>query len=66
MNVALELFTNKIYYPTSFNKITLNAVIIKRLLYNYFMIEEDILAHLKSIVIEKNEYQLRSEQRWPF
>ena len=48
MEVALELFANEGYYPTSISKIAKKAGISKGLMYNYFDSKEDLL---KAIVL---------------
>ena len=49
MQVALELFANEGYHPTSISKIAKKAGISKGLTYNYFESKEDLL---KSVVQE--------------
>ena len=49
MHVALELFANEGYHPTSISKIAKKAGISKGLMYNYFKSKEDLL---KQIIVE--------------
>lgn len=49
MQVALELFANEGYHPTSISKISKKAGISKGLMYNYFESKEDLL---KQIAVE--------------
>ncbi|MCD4834487.1 MAG: TetR/AcrR family transcriptional regulator [Bacteroidales bacterium] len=46
MEVALELFANEGYYPTSISKIAKKAGISKGLMYNYFESKEDLLKQI--------------------
>jgi len=43
MDVALELFANEGYYPTSISKIASKAGISKGLMYNYFKSKEVLI-----------------------
>ncbi|MBI9034912.1 MAG: TetR/AcrR family transcriptional regulator [Bacteroidales bacterium] len=46
MDVALELFANNGYHPTSISKIALSAKISKGLIYNYFDSKEELLSEI--------------------
>jgi len=56
MDVALELFANEGYYPTSISKIASKAGISKGLMYNYFKSKEVLITEILNIGIEKIVY----------
>ncbi len=53
MDVAMELFANVGYHPTSISEITKKAGISKGLLYNYFESKEDLLTKIMAEGFEK-------------